>query len=251
MCACIFCSNLTNSVHVGFQILTTALPYNYHQSLPRHFLREGSTLSNPERPNNQLQNVPLQHSNRVMMQQQQQHPRIVGLPVSTALPTVSATLYAQNRNNGGCYAGGGQINSSRYQPLRTPYYTTLGNGGRGGGGAGVGGGHSPRQQLVGQGQQQRHFDAYYYHPATLRPSNNNSNESSSSGHQTGTSQSSCSSSSVSSRPPLPSQRVLYADLALDGGVAIPSDQQQQQKRNTDYAILKFNANNQIGKEIDV
>lgn len=75
----------------------------------------------------------------------------------------------------------------------------------------------------------KQFDSYYYHPATLqRPA------------------------PCSSQVPngLPSQtvtnRVVYADLNLHSG-----QDPRMEGRSTDYAVLKFNPNQQVGKEIDV
>ena len=197
--------NLCLFLLLAIQILTPNLPYNYHQSLPRHFGEVRNQHHHHQHQNQYQQMKPCNNNN----------------PYVQHLPTVSASIYDQRRS--GNYTQNRNRNLiNQTRPMRND--STL---------------QPPRQ-----------FDSYYYHPATLKHKQHDIHPTntiqSSVHHPTNTSQSSsASSSSASSKPLLPSQNrnsVVYADLEDEG---------RNNRKRSDYGVLKFIGNNQIGKEIDV
>lgn len=241
--------------------------------MPRHFLREngadgkvlnrGTTLNNGH------------HNNINATRNGGGH-----------LPTVSASLYDHHNGvSGGVGANNGSRHNnnhhgtmmasynngsnnangtnSRYQPLRTPYYTTLGRQTNLSNNAMLKPSTlvNPSQQLLQQQQEPKQFDSYYYHPATLmRPgemSTSSSNGTTGTSHSTSSTGSSGNGGGGLTRPLLPNNhhpqqqqsghRVVYADLALEE----PPGPGPRSGSAADYAVLKFNASKQIGKEIDV
>lgn len=241
-----------------FQILT-ALPYNYHQSLPRHFSGpQGGTLSSSSTTNSNSSNS----TAAAHYQNPPQH----------RLPSISAAVYADHQQQ---QLPQPQRPLNNYNNLRTSSYyttTTLGGGSNNGSSRGLryNGASStntsttnnplqnPRLQqqqhppyssrpspLGGTGtlQPPKQYDSYYYHPSTLGPAQRSGGSkpplpSSSHGHT---------SAGAPQTAPGPNSKVVYADLSLEGP---PMGCSGRDPRSTDYAVLKFNTKN-VGKEIDV
>ncbi|XP_059086618.1 uncharacterized protein LOC131883222 isoform X2 [Tigriopus californicus] len=224
----------------------TAVPFNInnHQSLPRHFLREVSPVTH----NGQMGVGTLSHLQNQLTNNFLRHnvgARAPGLPgnhpSNNILPTVSATLYDQlpSASSTSSSSANSSHHSQRPNPPTVSFkpsmpmhrhpmvgHLTMG---RTSSPNGMMMASDPHHRSASHAGGPKQFDSYYYHPATLqRPA------------------------PCSSQVPkgLPSQtvtnRVVYADLNLHSG-----QDPRLEGRSTDYAVLKFNPNQQVGKEIDV
>ena len=219
--------------------------HNSHQSLPRgnninsggggNFLRDSSPAGTNSSSNTTTSSSVTYQPLPPPQQQMQPQSKFPGYPqynTQQRLPTVSSAVY-EKRPPLGPSAAAARGAAYSGHPGSRPSYTTLGPARSGSAMAG-----SSSQSHQGAKQ----FDSYYYHPATLRPNHQNSNATSQyrgGGGGNGL----C---------------VDYADLSIQ-----QQQQQQQQQQNseqlphlagrgnTDYAVLQFNKNSDVGKEIDV
>ncbi|XP_071742750.1 synaptogenesis protein syg-2 isoform X3 [Lepeophtheirus salmonis] len=235
-------------------------PFNYHQSLPRHFLRGVIPGAGKDQLSNPLGAVLRNSSNNERLRHQRQaeehllssgrakhptfsnHPsRRTAVPLRTVSSSYYSTLSARTQTPNG--SSGGVYPDTAIQP--------------------------PRQ-----------FDSYYYHPATL---NNNINHKHKNSHQSNNNNNNSKNTSSNNNPknnlshssvqPPPSRnnttdtdqsttsttassgsgRIVYADLALKKSTGDNLNQQNRPPTSstTDYAILKFNSQASVGQEIDV
>jgi hypothetical protein len=214
---------------------------NYHQSLPRHFLRANSNPGTGNAlPHSAAHSVGVPISNRPTTTTSTTTGRLItssgsrGLPYSTAISHPSQAL---NRPH-------------PPQPIRTvSYYSTLSA-------AQNGAAHSGRVSSAGiypdtghdVMQPPRQFDSYYYHPATLNhsqtsvplyhaPYRQRPNES---GLQASHSR------TLAAKKPLPGPGVQYNDLPARNS-ATNARPRSTNGASTEYAALNFNS----PKEIDV
>ena len=193
--------------------------HHHHQSLPRgnnvgggNFLLRDSSPAGTNSSSNTTSSSNVTYQPLPAAQQQQQQQQFPGYPQYN-------TQHRLPTVSSGVYEKRPPLasrNGGGYPGAR-PSYTTLG---------------PPRSGSALGGaacQASKQFDSYYYHPATLKPNYQNSNATSHTNSRGG--------------------RLDYADLSI---------QQQQQhlhpptgRGNTDYAVLQFNKNSDVGKEIDV
>ena len=242
---------------------------NYHQSLPRHFLRANGNSNAPGvgGPGTAMQpsiapSIGVGSSNRPTTTTNTNTGRLLtsssnrGLPYSVGLSHYSQT----NRTH--------QQQQQQQQPIRTvSYYSTLNaaqNNGSQGGRGGSGGIYPDVAHDV--MQPPRQFDSYYYHPATLNHSQTSVPLYTGPYRQRQNDNNVMLPNNGPGPRGLPSKKaasgVQYNDLTSRVG---PAPQQQPHSTNgrprpngptanngasTEYAILKFNPAN-VGKEIDV